>query len=480
MRGLRAVLVAVGALTVVGAGGRLAGRMQYDHFDHWQHRRVFPTCQGCHAGAQDSTRSFWPSASDCANCHDGTVEKKVNWNPPTTPRPSNLRFTHLVHARKAAERLPRDSVVCTSCHLAEGAPWMRVRRTEVRRCLECHGVRAEHLASANTTCSTCHLKLPEATALTRERIASFPAPPSHFDASFRLEHGKLAQPPPVDSGAPLGVAPSCATCHARDFCASCHVNAPEVPEIQALAPDPRSLAIEAKLEAPASHDAPEFLQRHGQTARREPKSCAACHTQQSCLTCHVAQPGVAVALHAAGPGRGEGASVTRHRPAWHGDDFTDRHASVASASPRSCAACHARADCLDCHRPNAASAPGYHPAGFLSRHPASAYARETSCAECHNTGAFCTDCHQQAGLTAKGTLRGGFHDAKQGFLLGHGPAARQSLESCVSCHAERDCLTCHSALGGRHFNPHGPNFDADRLRRRNPQMCTVCHGAAIP
>jgi hypothetical protein len=194
----------------------------------------------------------------------------------------------------------------------------------------------------------------------------------------------------------------------------------------------------------------------------------------------VAQPAVAASLHLGGPGRGPGASVRRHRPASHGDDFTDRHAPVAAAAARSCAACHARADCLDCHRPNAASAPGYHPAGFLSRHPASAYARETSCGECHNTGSFCADCHEQSGLAARGTLRGGFHDARPSFLLAHGPAARQSLESCVSCHAERDCLTCHSALGGRRFNPHGPGFDAERMRRHNPQMCTVCHGSAIP
>lgn len=480
MRALRAALLAMGAATLIGAGGHLADRLAYDRFDHWQHRRVFPTCQGCHAGAQDSTRSFWPAASDCANCHDGTIEKKVDWSPPTGPRPSNLRFNHLVHTRKAGERLSRDSVVCTSCHLAQGAPWMRVRRSEVPRCLACHGVKAEHLAAANTTCGTCHLTLPEATALSRERIAHFPAPPYHFDASFPLAHADFAQPPPGDSASHTGVSRSCATCHARDFCVSCHVNAPEVPAIQALAPDPRSLAIEVKLDAPVSHAAPEFIKRHGQVVRRDPQSCAACHTRESCLTCHVAQPAVAVAMHAAGPGRGPGASVNRHRPTTHGDDFTDRHAPVASAAPRSCAACHARADCLDCHRPNAASAPGYHPAGFLSRHPASAYARETTCAECHNSGAFCSDCHQQAGLTARGALRGGFHDAKQNFLLGHGPAARQSLESCVSCHAERDCLTCHSALGGRRFNPHGPGFDADRMRRHNPQVCTVCHGAAIP
>ena len=40
-------------------------------------------------------------------------------------------------------------------------------------------------------------------------------------------------------------------------------------------------------------------------------------------------------------------------------------------------------------------------------------------------------------------------DANPAFLLGHGKAARQELETCVSCHVERDCLTCHAAVGGR-------------------------------
>jgi hypothetical protein len=481
MSALRGSLVVMAALAVVGASGGLAPPLTNDRFDHWQHRRVFPTCQGCHAGAQDSSRSIWPAASDCSACHDGTIERKVVWSPPTQSRPSNLRFAHLVHATKAGERLGRDSVVCASCHLAEGAPWMTVRRTEVRRCLSCHGIRTEHVASADTACATCHVTLAQATALPRERVARFPTPPSHLDASFATEHGKLATPAYAAAGAPTGVSASCATCHARDFCITCHVNAPEVPPIQALAPDPRSLAIVARLEEPSSHAAAEFLQQHGRASRRTPRSCAACHTQESCLTCHVAQPAVAAALPAAGPGRGPGASVQRRRPAWHGEDFTERHAPAATASARSCAACHARADCLDCHRLTAAAgAPGFHPSGFLARHPASAYNRETSCADCHNTGSFCADCHQQAGLASRGTLRGGFHDAKRSFILGHGPAARQNLESCVACHAERDCLTCHSALGGRRFNPHGPGFDADRMRRHNTQMCTVCHGAAIP
>jgi hypothetical protein len=140
-----------------------------------------------------------------------------------------------------------------------------------------------------------------------------------------------------------------------------------------------------------------------------------------------------------------------------------------------------RPQCLDCHRPNPADpTPGYHPAGFLSRHPAAAYTRETSCSDCHNTGQFCADCHVKAGLSAQGPLDAGYHDAKQYFLLNHGQAARQNLESCVTCHAERDCLTCHSVVGGRRFNPHGPGFDPGTLRRKNSQACTVCHGAAVP
>jgi hypothetical protein len=458
------LLVVLAALGLLGAGGTVAAVRSIDRFDHWQHRKLFPTCDGCHAGARDASRPLWPSAPDCAACHDGTIERKVTWAPPA-PRVSNLRFTHRAHTEAAAMRLPADSVTCASCHLAPGAAWMAVQSADARQCLDCHGIRTEHLAAPDTACATCHLTLAQAVRLPRERIARFPAPPSHARPDFAEHHEPSA---------------TCATCHARDFCTSCHVNAPEVPAIQALAADSRSLAIATKLEAPVSHAASDFVARHGRDARRRPQSCATCHTRESCLTCHVAQPGVAASLHDAGPGRGPGAVVTRRRPSSHGDDFTDRHAPVAAAAPRSCSACHARADCLDCHRPSAASGPAYHPVGFLSRHPASAYARETACAECHNTRSFCADCHQESGLTARGPLRGGFHDARPGFLLGHGPAARQSLESCVSCHAERDCLTCHSAIGGRRFNPHGPGFDAERMRRHNSQSCTVCHGGAIP
>jgi len=465
VRPLRFALLGLAAVLLAGAAGTVVARTGQDTFDHWQHRRLFPSCEGCHAGIRDSARAVWPAAAACAVCHDGRIERRVDWSPPAAPSPSNLRFDHRTHATRATRRLPADSIGCSSCHIPRAGQWMEVRRAAVGQCLDCHGVRAEHLSAPDTACATCHLTLAQATALPVERIARFPAPLSHRAADFARHHE---------------VSASCATCHAREFCITCHVNAPETRAIQSLAADPRSLAISAKLEAPPDHAAPAFLERHGRDARHAPTRCATCHTQESCLTCHTAQPTVAVALHPAGPGRAPGAKVARARPASHGDDFTSRHAGLAAASPRSCTACHGRADCLDCHRPDAGTTAGFHPAGFLARHPSAAYARETSCAECHNQAQFCADCHAQSGLSAKGRLRGGFHDAKPAFLLAHGPAARQSLETCVSCHTERDCLTCHSDINGRGFNPHGPGFDAERMQRHNSQSCAVCHGAGVP
>lgn len=226
----------------------------------------------------------------------------------------------------------------------------------------------------------------------------------------------------------------------------------------------------------AQHE-PDYLTRHGSEARKSTEVCATCHTQNSCRECHIGNPEVANALPPATPDNPGLAQIKRRPPASHQGGFRDRHAAQAAAAPQNCAACHVRSDCLSCHRPDAASGtPGFHPAQFLSRHPAAAYARETSCSECHNTTGFCASCHKTAGLVSSGrALRGGYHDAKQFFLAGHGQAARQSLESCVACHAERDCLQCHSAQGSRRFNPHGPGFDAARLKARNAEMCLACH-----
>jgi len=441
-------------------------------FDHDKHRKLFPACETCHRGAVDVTAPLWPDPASCAACHDGVIEERVSWQPPAERRRSNQRFGH----SPGAEVKSIPAAQCVDCHAEKGAPWMSVERVALGPCLDCHEIKTAHLAAPDTACAICHLPLVRAVRLTRQDIAGFPEPPSHEQPGFAQGSGHGAAAKRVTP-----VTPSCSVCHARDFCLQCHVDAPEQAPIQALPSDPRATAIVARLQPPPSHADESFLARHGEIVRRSATECAACHTQESCLACHVARPRVARGLRRAEPGRGTGALVHRVRPSWHGDDFAGGHSQRAAAAPATCAGCHVRADCLDCHRPDAARAAGYHPPGFLARHPAAAYGREASCSDCHNVGNFCTSCHARAGLkAAAGLLRSGYHDANRFFAVGHGGAARQSLETCVSCHTERDCLPCHSALGGRRFNPHGPGFDPNRLIKKNPQVCTACHGTAIP
>ena len=459
--------------------------LETDHFDHLQHRNVMVRCQTCHLGAAETGKPIWPEAARCDACHDGTVEKKVTWQPREGPPPSNLRFRHENH-REAFLKDHKDSaLVCTQCHSTPSAGWMQIRRAVQPNCFACHQIPTAHFAAPDTACATCHNPFWKAPAVPESVIAKWRPPPSHDSADFIQRHGSLTKPAAM-KGDTLGIAASCATCHARDFCITCHVNAPEEPRIQALQLDPRSLAIKARdsLKAPASHLAVGWLQTHGTRASKQEvlTRCSVCHTRETCQNCHLVPPTKVTLVPVSGPGRAPGVKVQRHRPPSHGQNFRDGHKSLASGSPQTCAGCHTREQCLDCHRPNAAATAGYHPVDFLSRHPSAAYSQEASCSDCHNSGQFCQTCHLSAGLaaTAPQGRRPQYHDAEPFFSTGHGQAARQGLESCVTCHAENDCLTCHSATGGRRFNPHGPGFNPDRLRQKNPQMCTACHGLNIP
>lgn len=138
-----------------------------------------------------------------------------------------------------------------------------------------------------------------------------------------------------------------------------------------------------------------------------------------------------------------------------------------------CMACHTEAYCEDCHY--APSRPGFHPANYLDRHEADAYARDSNCADCHSQEVFCRSCHLQTGLALTDPRTASYHEAYGGYwLIAHGQAARQEMETCASCHQQNDCLKCHSQTGWG-VNPHGPGFDADRLGDLAPGMCASCH-----
>ena len=475
----RGRLLLLVAMPLLAFGVARAISWNQDRFNHPKHAKLFPVCGNCHEAATVESARMFPAPSDCVACHDGTVSPRLAQEPRVTMTPSNLRFTHARHA-VAAQPDSGLATRCEECHAERGAPRMAVRHTVVGNCLNCHKLPADHLAVADSACATCHLPLARVAHYTRDDVARLPAPSSHADPDFGARHGDLAS---TDGG--KTAAASCATCHAREFCAVCHVNAPEVGAIRALESDPRSTAITATLAEPASHEAAGFLTAHRKSAPAG--SCATCHTRESCEACHVGAPPRQVqGLPPAGPGRGAGAQITRQPPSTHTAAFREGHGAEASASPATCMGCHVRPQCLDCHRPDPSGTnprEAYHPAAFLTRHPSEAWSRQANCSDCHNPGQFCQTCHLQSGLTAGTNRLGarGYHDAIPNFSLGHGQAARQSLESCASCHAERDCTACHSSVGGGFgFSPHGPGFNSERLLKKNPSLCVACHGTAIP
>ena len=361
---------------------------------------------------------------------------------------------------------------CTTCHAGAETKGASLWPAE-SSCVACHDGKIEKTVAwhPRTTPRSTNLRFDHV----QHRVAAKDKPAPCAACHTEAGEPRMAVRPPV-----VG---RCLDCHGvrtahlaapDSACATCHLSLARAVTL--------TRGDVARFPATPSHDDSRWPGREGHGAVAQgtlTTNCATCHAQEFCYQCHAGgSPPRVIAVLVSDP---RSTALVAHRaPASHGANFADRHGSMAAAGTASCASCHIRSDCLDCHRSTAANAPGYHAAGFLSRHPAAAYARETSCSDCHSERSFCAACHQQSGLVAARGLRTGYHDVSRFFSAGHGGAARQSLESCVSCHTERDCLPCHSAVGARRYNPHGPGFDAERLRRKNIEMCTVCHGGAVP
>ena len=513
------------AVVVASAAASVAWvRMTRDEhrFPHAVHEKLFPTCTGCHAGITTGLiATTFPAPTACAQCHNGTDEKAVTWSGPTRTG-NNLRFDHVAHAKEAGAS--GDKTDCLRCH-GEGAnvgarPWMKVQRAPPTECISCHAHAAPtHLAS-EARCETCHVPLVKAVALSDSAIESFPMPPSHTNPAWIVSHA----PGSADALA------RCATCHARESCTRCHLNASTVPAIASLGSDARVARLERgrapQYPVPASHASPSFALAHGALAKASVATCANCHSQSSCQTCHLGSmgervisklprpaPGSAagVRLRVADPALGESfpqaqgaaphtdlrtgafVSASSRRDTGeagkrftlsdttrativhvHAAGFARAHGPAAASGQLNCAGCHQQRFCTSCHQGEGERR--YHEFNFVARHASSAYARQTSCTSCHNTETFCRACHQQSGIAGTNTSRtsGAAHGAQPLWLLQHGQAARQGLQSCAGCHQQTDCIRCHSTVTQR-VNPHGPDFDARRMSARNRLVCLYCH-----
>ncbi len=477
------------------AGSRLFSLDRQEIFPHEAHAGLFPTCLGCHAGipAGDVERTYSVTEADCASCHDGRREERVEWREPTAAA-TNLRFSHPGHAERVTEA-GEGALDCQTCHAAAGAEHrmeLALARSEV--CLACHAERAgepppDHLAR-EVGCEACHRRLHDAAGLSATRIAAFPQPAGHASADFLFEHGGPAREATL----------RCAVCHARESCARCHLNADRLGPVTALEPDSRVAGVVAAVAGewpePASHRRADFALAHGEPARTSVESCGNCHARPSCTGCH-GSPGPTwiATLPAAIAGGPAGAAVEAAGPPGHDVVFSTAHGAAAAADVPQCGACHRETECASCHDRSAAGMPppgsrpgpladfpgpgsGFHPTTFVLRHGDEAFAAPTECAECHSREVFCRTCHERSGFAAtRQATSGAFHDAQPDWLLAHGQAARQNLEGCTSCHRQSSCLRCHSARDGLRVSPHGPGFEPRRMADRSTISCGVCHFA---
>lgn len=425
-------------------------------------RAVAERCIECHA--HEATAHLVDA--DCATCHVPLAETRFPLariaalpEPPGHDQPDFLTELHGELAREQTAR-------CTVCHTRE-------------TCTTCHVDPARYAVIGRLPEAPADMELPPAEP-------RYFLPPSHMRADWLEAHGAAA----------MAARASCSTCHTRETCTTCH--AARTPAVVAALPsrsETRAPGVGVSRRAPESHVAPFFEREHGGLAAAAPAQCATCHSRVMCEECHAApatgRPGPTEAAGAtaeavlarafpregaprpgAGPqGRGPAAPARRPSPEDRGEPDSG---DTLRPAPGQESADRQRDD-----PPRAAAtrtiAPDYHPPDFIARHATQAWGRTLECSNCHDTGAFCRDCHEGAGMGPRGRLGRGFHDAQPVWLLRHGQAARQGLESCASCHAQRDCMQCHSELGAFQVNPHGRDFDPERFRGRSSGICLACH-----
>jgi hypothetical protein len=232
--------------------------------------------------------------------------------------------------------------------------------------------------------------------------------------------------------------------------------------------------------------------------------CSACHLTESDgrLQVKLASPAT---IAAGGTGLLEPSGSLRGFDA-HGPTFRRDHAQ-AGRDESYCLTCHRRNDCVDCHG-GVVKPPDIHPADYVELHVPDARRNVPDCSSCHRLQTFCIGCHQRVGVASDppggqpgakpnnpfGTGTGvkqfhppGWARDAAGVVIStprpqsHSIQAKRNIRTCVSCHREESCLSCHSTdpARGPNVSPHGPNFRRTArcrfLAARNQRACLKCH-----
>ena len=348
----RALLVAAGVLACATAATVLgtAGSGDEIRFPHQKHVEAKLECIGCHESIWDAKTlagSFLPQEAKCLECHKQKKEQgecafchaEVRHAGPWATREPRLKLDHAAHL----ERVKED---CTQCHSRLSEPGRPAPVSDGHQaCLKCH----EHARQYDDArCDACHVSL-----------AAYPLTPlsevSH-QGDFLRRHPAIAR----------SATQSCASCHDQNFCLDCHARTAMAPVEVTLVDRPDRRFIHRN----------DFLGRHAVEARADSASCQRCHSTASCDGCHRVERVAAGSPGALDP-HPKGWAVRGFGAAFHGD--------AARRDIQSCAACHdegAETNCVECHKLGGIGG-NPHPASFRARHSLAEAAAEGRCAPCH-------------------------------------------------------------------------------------------------
>lgn len=387
-------------------------------------------CVGCHTHRNAHRGQFADKA--CASCH-------VEGGKRTSPFDHN-KDTRFPLIGFHAQAKVRDN--CESCH-----PKL-VYRTGKIHCVDCH--KDKHKGSLGSNCERCHTPLTAFDAPRGKMIdhRSFPLEgrhkiiacvACHANDQYHLGHKE------------------CVDCHLKDDvhggrlgrdCGKCHRPEKGAPKFShakmtrfartgahrrvpcAVCHQPRAAAAPRTVGQWRKISAPKLDRRFPVFGKR----CSDCHADPhrggygtDCERCH--QTGRFSSLSRA-------RAVTL-RPRDHGAGWLRYHTTLAetggSSVENTCASCHGRPACRNCHR---TSAPRSHTGLFrIKTHGRYASFDPNSCRTCHQT-ASCTQCHRRtaplnhrgAWTTLHGYAAGGFGDS-----------------NCNVCHRRADCAVCHGS-----------------------------------
>ncbi|MDI6712886.1 MAG: cytochrome c3 family protein [Anaerosomatales bacterium] len=360
-RARRVVLVGVGAIAAVVAAVVATVGTSTNWF----------CTQPCHVVHADNTKTFVAgshSRVSCVACHEPVnaspivfVFKKIEVAPDLFTTIAGTFEMPLNPSSAVAIETPDE--VCTQCH-----------DLGTRQVTPSSGIFIDHDAHTKRgiTCATCHNRAahPEA-GITYE----LPGNRKHEDwlsmsACFRCH--ALERPLPTPEFEAPG---ACEACHTEGFDL-----------------------------VPASHDAPDWYNRFGESGGH-----AAAYRAEASRTAEASAAAPAVE-HPAGPVL---------RPA---------------AAVNACYTCHTRGYCTDCH---GLEMP--HPPGFAKSHGAAGIASPATCARCHARSeaeaqgrGFCTACHHPQSTPGRAWRTQ--HDEV---------VAKSGATACFGCHEPPYCAACH-------------------------------------